>query len=71
METRDWTNITLRDWYKIQELLAVTDEYTMYNILDYLYNIDSVNMPISDLRNYSLAFLNNTTALDNYKVPDV
>ena len=71
IKKRDWENITLRDWYKIQELLTVTDEYTMYNILDYLYDIDSVNMPISDLRNYSLAFLNNTDQLDNYKVdPD-
>ena len=71
METRDWTNITLKDWYAIQELLEVQDEWTMYNILDYLYDIDSVNMPISELRNYSLAFLNNTDQLDNYKVPDV
>lgn len=71
METRDWTNITLKDWYAIQELLEVQDEWTMYNILDYLYDIDSTNMPISELRNYSLAFLNNTTVLDNYKVdPD-
>lgn len=71
METRDWTNITLKDWYAIQELLEVQDEWTMYNILDYLYDIDSTNMPISELRNYSLAFLNNTEQLDNYKVPEV
>lgn len=71
METRDWTNITLKDWYAIQELLEVQDEWTMYNILDYLYDIDSTNMPISELRNYSLAFLNNTEQLDKYKVPDV
>lgn len=71
METRDWTNITLKDWYAIQELLEVQDEWTMYNILDYLYDIDSTNMPIAELRNYSLAFLNNTEQLDKYKVPDV
>lgn len=71
MEIRDWTNITLKDWYAIQELLEVQDEWTMYNILDYLYDIDSTNMPISELRNYSLAFLNNTEQLDKYKVPDV
>lgn len=71
IKKRDWENITLRDWYKIQELLTVTDEWTMYNILDYLYDIDSTNMPIAELRKYSLAFLNNTDQLDNYKVPDV
>ena len=71
IKKRDWENITLKDWYAIQELLEVQDEWTMYNILDYLYDIDSVNMPISELRNYSLAFLNNTEQLDNYKVPEV
>lgn len=65
---RDWNNITLQDWYKIQELISVQDEWTTYNILDYLYDIDSTNMPITELRNYSLEFLYDLTPLDNYKV---
>lgn len=28
MDKRDWTNITLKDWYEIQDILSVEDEYT-------------------------------------------
>lgn len=65
---RDWSNITLRDWYQIQDIISVQDEWTMYNLLDYLYNIDSSNMPISEIKNYSLAFMNDLDALDNVKI---
>lgn len=65
---RDWTNITLKDWYEMQDILAVQDEWTMYNLLDYLYDIDSSSMPISEVKKYNLGFLADTTALDNYKI---
>lgn len=65
---RDWSNITLRDWYQIQDIISVQDEWTMYNLLDYLYNIDSSNMPISEVKNYSLAFMHDLDALNNVKV---
>lgn len=65
---RDWSNITLRDWYQIQDIISVQDEWTMYNLLDYLYNIDSSNMPISEVKNYSLAFMHDLDALNNVNV---
>ena len=55
---RDWSNITLKEFYKIQEIIEVQDEWTMYNLLDYLYDIDSAEMPVSKVKQYSLGFLN-------------
>ena len=66
MDKRDWTNITLKDWYEIQDILSVEDEYTTFNLLDYLYGIDSSNMTLAEVSKYSggLSFLND---LEKYK----
>ena len=66
MDKRDWTNITLKDWYAIQDILSIEDEYTTFNLLDYLYDIDSSNMTLAEVSKYSgtLSFLNN---LEKYK----
>ena len=66
MDKRDWTNITLKDWYAIQDILSIEDEYTTFNLLDYLYDIDSSNMTLAEVSKYSgtLSFLND---LEKYK----
>lgn len=55
----EWKDITLRQFNKIQELLEVEDEYTSLNILDYLFEIDSADLPLSEFGKYrnSLKFL--------------
>lgn len=58
MKSRNWSNISLKDFYEMQNIIAVQDDYTLYNLLDYLYDIDSSNMPIQEVKQYSLSFLN-------------
>lgn len=57
---KDWKDITLKQFYLIQELLEEPDEYTTFNILDLLYDIDSANMPLTEFAKYNkiLDFLN-------------
>lgn len=72
MDKRDWNNITLKDWYEIQNILSVEDEYTTFNLLDYLYGIDSSNMPVVELSKYTnaLSFLDNTEAYKTIQLED-
>ena len=39
MNKRDWNNITLKDWYEIQNILSVEDEYTTFKLDN--NNVDS------------------------------
>lgn len=72
MDKRNWNNITLKDWYEIQNILSVEDEYTTFNLLDYLYGIDSTNMPLVEVYKYTnaLSFLNNTEAYKTIQLED-
>lgn len=72
MDKRDWSNITLKEWYEIQNILSVEDEYTTFNLLDYLYGIDSTNMSLVEVSKYTnaLSFLNNTEAYKTIKLED-
>lgn len=66
MKTLKIEDITLKQWYNIQDILTVQDEYTTYNLLDYLYGIDSMSMTINEISEYKngLTFLND---FDNFK----
>lgn len=57
---KDWKDITLKQYYTIKELLEEPDDYTTYNIIDLLYSVDSVNLPLTELKKYNgaLEFLN-------------
>ena len=72
MLKRDWTNITLNDWYNIQDILSVQDDYTTFNLLDYLYNINSSDMSLSEVSKYSnsLSFLNDAADFENFVCED-
>ena len=52
---KTWSDITLQQYYQIKELLTNEDEYTVLNILDVLYGIDSASLPISALSKYNNA----------------
>lgn len=52
---KTWSDITLQQYYQIKELLTNEDEYTVLNILDVLYGIDSASMPLSALSKYNSA----------------
>lgn len=52
---KTWSDITLQQYYQIKELLTNEDEYTVLNILDVLYGIDSASMPLSALSKYNNA----------------
>lgn len=53
----DWKDISLNKYYKIQELLAEPDDYTALNLIDLIYDIDSSELTVNQIANYSLEFL--------------
>lgn len=66
---KDWKDITLKQFYMIQDLLAEPDDYTTFNLLDLLYGIDSVNMKLTEFSKYNnaLNFLNEDVPTVNLK----
>ena len=52
---KNWSDITLQQYYQIKELLTNEDEYTVLNILDVLYGIDSASLPLNELAKYNSA----------------
>ena len=66
---KDWKDITLKQYYTIKELLEEPDEWTTYNIIDLLYSVDSVNLPLTELKKYNnaLEFLNKEVPVVNIK----
>lgn len=53
-----WNDITLDKFYKIQELLSTPDEYTTFNLVDLIYNVDCQSMPLHKIKEYDISFLN-------------
>lgn len=65
---KTWNDITLAQFKAIKDVLSEEDDYTTFNILDIVYDIDSSNMPISELSNYSIEFLKQN--VPNVKLKD-
>ena len=60
-ELKDWKDITVAQFYKIKDIIeGPQDDYMTLNLLDIIYDIDSSNMPISELNKYNgaLEFIN-------------
>ena len=58
---KDWRDITVSQFYKIKDIIeGPQDDYMTLNLLDIIYDIDSSNMPITELNKYNgaLEFLN-------------
>lgn len=65
---KDYKDINLKTFLLIQDLLAEPDDYTALNIIDLVYGVDSANMPVSELKGYSIEFLK--TDVPNVKIQD-
>ena len=61
-----WDDITLEKFYKIQEFISAPDDWTTYNLVDLIYDVDCQNMPLSELGKFSLDFL--TQPINKVKV---
>lgn len=53
----EWSDITLRQYYKIQEILATPDDYMGFNLIDIVYGVDVSNMLLTEAKTYKLDFL--------------
>lgn len=60
----NWNDITLKQFYEIQNILSTEDEYTVFNLIDFLYNVDCQNLPITQLKQYDISFIKE-------QIPDV
>ena len=52
---KDWKDLSLKQFYQIQDLLEAPDEYTTFNLLDLIYDIDSANMTLQEISKYNNA----------------
>lgn len=53
----NWNDITLRQYYEIQDIVSVQDDYTALNLIDCIYKVDSQSLPIHQLKGFNLSFL--------------
>lgn len=60
IQKKTWKDITLEQFIRIGEYLSVKDDFTMCNIIDTVWNVDSANMPLSEFKEYkkALDFMN-------------
>lgn len=54
---KDWNDISLKQFKEIQNLLLTPDEYTVLNLIDLIYSVDSASLPINQLSQYSIEFI--------------
>ena len=55
----NWSNITLKKYLQIQDILSVQDEYTVFNLIDTIYDVDSQSLPITEVKKYDISFMGN------------
>jgi hypothetical protein len=55
----NWSNITLKKYLQIQDILSVEDEYTVFNLIDVIYDVDSQSLPITKVKKYDISFMCN------------
>ncbi len=48
----NWSDITLRQFNKLQDIFEVEDSYTVCNIIDLIWGIDSSNLPLNQFIEY-------------------
>lgn len=57
VKPKSWYDITLKQFNKIQSFLETPDKYTLFNIIDVVYGVDSIHLPIGELPQYDINFL--------------
>lgn len=55
----NWSNITLKKYLQIQDILSVEDDYTLFNLIDVIYDVDSQSLPLSEVKKYDISFMGN------------
>lgn len=53
----NWSDVTLKQYYEIQDILTLEDDYTILNLIDCLYKVDSQSLPIHQLKGFDISFL--------------
>lgn len=56
-ENKSWNDISLKQFKQINDILSVQDKYTIFNLIDIIYGVDSVNLPINEALQYNIDFL--------------
>lgn len=52
-----WSDITLKQFYEIKDILSIEDDWTYLNLIDCIYGVDCQNLPISELKKYNIEFI--------------
>lgn len=52
-----WSDITLKQFYEIKDILSVEDDWTYLNLIDCIYNVDCQNLPINELKKFDISFI--------------
>lgn len=52
-----WSDISLKKFYEIQDILSVEDDYTIFNLIDCVYGVDCQSMPINKLKDFDILFI--------------
>ena len=52
-----WSDISLKKFYEIQDILSVEDDYTILNLIDCVYGVDCQSMPINKLKDFDILFI--------------
>ena len=52
IQKKSWSDVTLKQFLEIRDIIEVQDAYTTCNLIDLLYGTDSANMPITEYKKY-------------------
>ena len=70
LKTATWKDITLEMFYKLRDILACPDEFTIANIIELIYKVDVTNLPITETSKYDISFLEKELPIKNVKLKD-
>ena len=65
-----WDDVTLKMFNQIQDILESPDEYTVYNLIDVIYNVQVSDLSVTEVSKYSLDFLSTPVPVKNVKLKD-
>lgn len=70
IEKKTWSNVTLKMFKEIQDLLEAPDDYTEANLRQLIYGVDTSDMPIAEASKYDISFLRNEVDKKNVKLKE-
>lgn len=54
---KNWNDITIEKFEEIRNILEVEDEYTVLNLIDCVYGIDSGDLKVTEMPKYDIRFI--------------